>query len=224
MPVILCSGLAGPVQAAPEHAGNAAPITTAIDASSISTMRIVSITRRFLLMWPLLRTGCYGTSRSARPYRILLIFAEIAMGSPDRFHFGRFTLEVAVTHGTTVIHHSPKAFDVLVLLGPAGWASRDEERSAVAGLAGCLCRSRHSDHLHRGAAKAFGDDKRASAFIETVPRSGYRFVAPVQQAHVKGDRVAESRHQRIPSIAVLPPVNLSADPEQEYFVEGMTER
>jgi hypothetical protein len=34
MPVILRSGVSGPVQAAREHAGNAAPITTAIDAST----------------------------------------------------------------------------------------------------------------------------------------------------------------------------------------------
>jgi DNA-binding winged helix-turn-helix (wHTH) protein len=155
-------------------------------------MRIVSITRRFLLRRPVLRTGCYGTSRSAKPYRILLIFAEIAMGGAASFHFGRFTLEVAVTHGTTVIHHSPKAFDVLVLLvRQAGRLVTKNDLLSQVWPDACVG-SRHSDHLHRGAAKAFGDDKRASAFIETVPRSGYRFVAPVQQAHVKG----ESPHEK----------------------------
>jgi hypothetical protein len=187
-------------------------------------MRIVSITRRFLLMRPLLRTGCYGTSRSAKPYPILLNICRNRHGQRRQRPFWQVHLG---SRRHTWNDGDPPLAEGLRSpgpAGPAGWASRDEERSAVAGLAGCLCRSRHSDHLHRGAAKAFGDDKRASAFIETVPRPGYRFVAPVPQAHVKGDRVAESRHQRIPSIAVLPPVNLSADPEQEYFVEGMTER
>src|SRR5438445_10084124 len=49
-------------------------------------------------------------------------------------------------------------------------------------------------------------------FIETVPRHGYRFI---------GNLGATTG--RIKSLAVLPLENLSRDPEQEYFAEGMTE-
>jgi TolB-like protein/Flp pilus assembly protein TadD len=48
--------------------------------------------------------------------------------------------------------------------------------------------------------------------IETVPRRGYRFVGSLG-----------SSTGRIQSLAVLPLENLSGDPEQEYFAEGLTE-
>jgi len=49
-------------------------------------------------------------------------------------------------------------------------------------------------------------------FIETLPGRGYRFIASIGAAPGK-----------IQSLAVLPLENLSRDPEQEYFADGMTE-
>src|SRR5437660_3826388 len=49
-------------------------------------------------------------------------------------------------------------------------------------------------------------------FIETVPRHGYRFI---------GNLGATTG--RIKSLAVVPMENLSPDPEQDYFAEGLTE-
>ena len=53
-------------------------------------------------------------------------------------------------------------------------------------------------------------------FIETLPRRGYRFIAPVEQLIPHGA-------QRIDSLAVLPLENLSDDPGEDYFAEGMTD-
>jgi len=57
-----------------------------------------------------------------------------------------------------------------------------------------------------------GDIAETPRYIETLPRRGYRFVERV-----------ESREDSIQSLAVLPLENLSRDPEQEYFVDGLTE-
>src|ERR1700745_1043901 len=60
--------------------------------------------------------------------------------------------------------------------------------------------------------EALGDSPETPRYIETLPRRGYRFC---------GSLATSPRH--IESIAVLPLENLSRDPEQDYFAEGMTE-
>ena len=66
------------------------------------------------------------------------------------------------------------------------------------------------------------DDGRAEgSCIQTVPGRGYRFVAPVTRVEP-----AASAHVVVAprlSIVVLPFANLSNDPEQQYFADGITE-
>lgn len=65
-------------------------------------------------------------------------------------------------------------------------------------------------------------------WIETLPRRGYRYVGPVA---VSGNPPAAANPQTSPalalpdkpSVAVLPFSNLSGDPEQEYFADGMVD-
>lgn len=65
--------------------------------------------------------------------------------------------------------------------------------------------------------EALGDSADNPSFVETLPRRGYRFVAPVN--HSGGT----APHPQIRSLAVLPLDNLSGDPSQEYFADGMTD-
>jgi len=103
--------------------------------------------------------------------------------------------------------------------------------------------------------EALGDSSEEPRFIETVPRRGYRFLAPLDgRASVSARRRASKwvaiggvaamallallvalnlrgwrdlllgrlSSPRIESLAVLPLENLSGDPQQEYFADGMT--
>ena len=62
-----------------------------------------------------------------------------------------------------------------------------------------------------------GDSAQNPRFVETLPRVGYRFIAPVE---MPGQNAGPERKKML---AVLPFENLSGDPEQDFFAEGLTE-
>lgn len=62
--------------------------------------------------------------------------------------------------------------------------------------------------------KALGTDALGREWIVTVPRIGYRFLAPDQPMRREASR---------PTIAVLPFENVSPDPEQDFFAQGLAE-
>ncbi len=65
--------------------------------------------------------------------------------------------------------------------------------------------------------KALGVDAAGNDWIVTVPRMGYRMLMPKPQT------VAAVETMVLPSLAVLPFQNMSGDPEQEYFADGIVE-
>jgi TolB-like protein/tetratricopeptide (TPR) repeat protein len=84
--------------------------------------------------------------------------------------------------------------------------------------------------LLNAARTAIGDSGGQQRLIKTLPRRGVRFVGPVmeeQRASIS-DNLTEPPTPALtlpdrPSIAVLPFANLSSDPEQDYFADGMVE-
>lgn len=73
--------------------------------------------------------------------------------------------------------------------------------------------------------RALGDQRRPAKYIETVARRGYRFIAGVKVSGaaetIEGEDVDGASIP--PTVAVLPFVNATEDPDAEYLADGVTE-
>jgi adenylate cyclase len=80
---------------------------------------------------------------------------------------------------------------------------------------------------------AIGDSGQSQRLIKTFPRRGFRFVGEIRgQEKAASGNIADDRNQPSqpaltlpdkPSIAILPFSNLSSDPEQDYFADGIVD-
>lgn len=138
----------------------------------------------------------------------------------SRVRFDAFELDLAsgeLCKGNTTVRLQPQPLKVLMLLaGRAGQlVSREEIQKEVWTDDTFVDFDQGLNYCIRQIRAALCDNAETPRLIETVPRRGYRFVAGLQAVSLPADR-------RV-MLAVLPFQNLSSDPEQEYFSDGLTE-
>jgi DNA-binding winged helix-turn-helix (wHTH) protein len=121
------------------------------------------------------------------------------MPRADVFHLGDFRLdpnERQLLRGDSLVRLSPKAFDVLVaLVQNAGHLITKDALLALVWPESFVEEGILTVHVS-ALRKALGDDKRPPAYIETVARSGYRFIAPVTRVAADDEPSAPSAMAR----------------------------
>ncbi len=152
------------------------------------------------------------------------------------YHLGEWRIDPAtrrISRGSEVVRLSPKAMDVLTLLHDAngdvvsrGTLLDEVWRDVTVG-------EEVLTHAIAELRRALGDNTRDPQFIETVHKSGYRIlvdgpataVSTAASSYLPEDPLNGIRPSLPdkPSIAVLPFDNLSDDPKQEYFADGIAE-
>lgn len=135
-----------------------------------------------------------------------------------RFRFADFELDEqeGVLRGEAgPIHLAPQLWRALELLvsRAAELVSREELRRAIWGDSTLVEFEVGLNHCIYRLRTILGDDPEAPRFILTVPRRGYRFVAPVE---------SRSDH-RVPVLAVLPFANLDRSRASEPLADGLTD-
>ena len=148
--------------------------------------------------------------------------------------FGGFRLDRRIgvlfrrdEHGTFVpLAMGSRALGILTVLvqRPGELVSRAEIIAAV--WPGTAVEDSNLDVQIAALRRVLDAGQTGGSCIQTIRGRGYRFTAPVTRVPADAAMVAASKGLPLPdkpSLAVMPFQNMSGDPEQEYFADGMVE-
>ena len=135
-----------------------------------------------------------------------------------RVSFGAFELDLdtgELRKSGRILKLQPQPARVLCLLvSQAGnLVSREDLRRRLWGESTFVDYDVGVDYCVNRIRSVLCDKARAPRYVETLPRRGYRFIAPVERQKPFAE----------PTLAVLPFANLNGDSAREYFADGVTD-
>jgi len=139
---------------------------------------------------------------------------------------GRFKLDIddeRLWNGDKPVHLTNKAFRLLHVFidNPDRLLTKDAILSALWGDV-CVTEGLVKEYVH-DLRVALGDDPKQPRFIETVRGRGYRYLGGIEMVDQSGPANNAKQKSHALTLAVLAFDNLSDDPEQDYFADGMSE-
>jgi TolB-like protein len=143
---------------------------------------------------------------------------------PRLIRFGEYKLdtragELRKGDATLLLHEQPLQILLLLLEHPGELVTREELRAALWPSHTFVAFQDSLNHAIERLREALGDSAENPRFIETVARRGYRFINAVDEI----EQGPQREKRAIKAVAVLPLENLTGDPAQDYFVDGMTD-
>jgi TolB-like protein len=154
------------------------------------------------------------------------------VGSELRYVFENCVLDAKrreLRRDDAIVPIEPQVFDLLEFLirNRERVVSRDDLFAAI--WAGRVVSESALSTRINAARSAIGDTGEQQNLIKTLPRKGVRFVGTVREEKDSDVPIVPASDGAVfvlpdrPSIAVLPFTNMSGDPEQDYFADGMAE-
>jgi DNA-binding winged helix-turn-helix (wHTH) protein/Flp pilus assembly protein TadD len=156
------------------------------------------------------------------------------------YEFGPFHLHAndrVLLRGDRAVHLTDKVFNILLLLVQKRGHLVTKEELMERIWEGSIVEENNLTVSISALRKALSKEQKRVQYIETVPRRGYRFIADVREMqHERVDSTQEKESEAsaanagadisstaATTLAVLPLLNVSDEPNLEYLSDGITE-